>query len=80
MGLVVFGEGTQKNRSRRMLKCGKNKDGERFALELDFDGPIQTFSVPQPPQTDSRTPDWVRACEQEDDPSFFKGGSYAGKL
>lgn len=80
VALLLYQTNPNDYRSRRMLKCGKNKDGERFALELDFDGPLQTLSVPQPPQTDDRTPDWVRACEQEDDPSFFKGGSYAGKL
>lgn len=80
VALLLYQTNPNDYRSRRMLKCGKNKDGERFAMELAFDGPLQTLSVPQPPQTDDRTPDWVLACEQEDDPSFFKGGSYAGKL
>lgn len=80
VALLLYAKNPNDYRSQRILKCGKNRNGERFSMELDFDGPIQTFSVPQPPQAANRTPDWVRACEQEDDPSFFKGGSYAGKL
>lgn len=33
------------NRSSRILKVGKNKEGERLKLELGFDGNMQTFKV-----------------------------------
>ena len=29
---------------RRVLKCAKNKEGERFRMMLDFDGKTQRFS------------------------------------
>lgn len=74
VALLLYAKNPNDYRSRRILKCGKNRNGERFSMELDFDGRIQTFSVPQPPQADDSTPDWVRACDQEDGPSFFKGG------
>ena len=38
------------NRSRRVLKVGKNKDGERTKFELEFDGARQTM-VPAEPST-----------------------------
>lgn len=36
------------NSSHRILKVGKNKEGERLKLELDFDGKTQTLKLHEP--------------------------------
>ena len=41
--LLYLEDETQPN-GRRILKCAKNKEGERFRIMLDFDGKTQRFS------------------------------------
>ena len=55
--LLYLEEPGRPDRSRRVLKVAKNKEGERGKLLLAFDGALQRFrpsvieqSVPQPPQ------------------------------
>ncbi len=42
--LMLYLEDEKNYASRRVLKCAKNKDGERFRMMLDFDGKYQRFS------------------------------------
>ena len=42
--LFLYLEDDRKPSGRRVLKCAKNKEGERFNMLLDFDGKIQRFS------------------------------------
>lgn len=42
--LLLYLEDEKNYASRRILKCAKNKDGERFRMMLDFDGKYQRFS------------------------------------
>ena len=42
--LFLYLEDEKNYTSRRILKCAKNKDGERFRMLLDFDGKYQRFS------------------------------------
>ncbi len=42
--LMLYLEDEENYKSRRILKCAKNKDGERFRMMLDFDGKYQRFS------------------------------------
>ncbi|MBE6984863.1 MAG: hypothetical protein E7434_04480 [Ruminococcaceae bacterium] len=42
--LLLYLEDEKNYASRRVLKCAKNKDGERFRMMLDFDGKYQRFS------------------------------------
>lgn len=41
--LILYLEDEKNPNSRRVLKCAKNKDGERFNMRLDFDGRTQRF-------------------------------------
>lgn len=42
--LLLYLEDDKKPNGRRILKCDKNKEGERFNMLLDFDGKTQRFS------------------------------------
>lgn len=42
--LIIYLEEEKNPNSRRILKCAKNKEGERFKMLLDFDGRTQRFS------------------------------------
>lgn len=42
--LLLYLEDDKKPGGRRILKCDKNKEGERFKMMLDFDGKTQRFS------------------------------------
>lgn len=44
VALLLWPSDMRDNSSSRMLKIGKNKDGERGTLELAFDGAMQTMS------------------------------------
>lgn len=59
VALLLWPSDPDDNRSSRVLKCGKNKDGERFRIELQFDGSRQTFRQ----TADDDVPDWVKAAE-----------------
>lgn len=72
VALLLWPSDPNDNRSTRMLKCGKNKDGERFILELAFDGAMQTM---MPLETRKDVPDWVRAAE-EAPPVEMEGFTY----
>lgn len=48
VALLLWPSDPNDNRSRRVLKVGKNKEGERIKLELDFDGACQTMKPAQP--------------------------------
>lgn len=41
---LLYPEEPNDNKSRRILKVGKNKEGEKLLLTLDFDGATQTFT------------------------------------
>ena len=41
--LLLYQENRNDNTGPRMLKIGKNKEGERDVFRMDFDGAIQTF-------------------------------------
>lgn len=45
IALLLWPSDPNDNRSHRILKVGKNKDGERLKLELEFDGATQTMKV-----------------------------------
>lgn len=45
--LFLYLEDDRKPGGRRVLKCAKNKEGERFRMLLDFDGKMQRFSKAQ---------------------------------
>lgn len=42
--LLLYLEDEKQPNGRRVLKCAKNKEGERFRIMLDFDGKTQIFS------------------------------------
>ena len=42
--LLLYLEDQNSPNGRRVLKCAKNKEGERFRMLLDFDGKTQRFS------------------------------------
>jgi replicative DNA helicase len=46
--MLLYPEDPNNNRSRRILKIAKNKEGERGKIELDFDGATQTLSPSKP--------------------------------
>ncbi|MDO5764728.1 MAG: DnaB-like helicase C-terminal domain-containing protein [Elusimicrobiales bacterium] len=48
VALLLWPSDPNDNRSRRVLKVGKNKEGERIKLELDFDGACQTMKPAEP--------------------------------
>ena len=48
IAMLLWPSDPNDNRSSRVLKVGKNKEGERLKMELDFDGAIQTM-VPHVP-------------------------------
>lgn len=60
VALLLWPSDPDNNRSNRILKCGKNKDGERFRIELEFDGAMQTLR----PVEAAPVPDWVRKAER----------------
>lgn len=41
--MLLWPEDPDDNRSRRILKLGKNKEGEKFRVQLDFSGATQTM-------------------------------------
>ena len=43
VGLLLWPEDMDDNRSNRTLKVAKQKEGEKLKLTLDFDGAVQTF-------------------------------------
>lgn len=47
--LLLYLEKPDDPKSRRILKCAKNKEGERFRTLLDFDGKYQRFSKASDP-------------------------------
>lgn len=61
VALLLYPCDPNDNRSNRTLKCGKNKDGERFALELEFYGSTQTM---MPVKKAEDVPDWVKHAEE----------------
>lgn len=48
IAMLLWPSDPNDNHSSRILKVGKNKEGERLKMELDFDGAIQTM-VPHVP-------------------------------
>lgn len=42
--LILYLEDEKNPNSRRILRCAKNKEGERFSMRLDFDGRTQRFA------------------------------------
>ena len=50
IAILLWPSDPNDNRSRRVLKVGKNKEGERTKFELEFDGARQTM-VPAEPST-----------------------------
>jgi replicative DNA helicase len=48
VALILYPEYPNDNRSRRILKVAKNKEGERDKIELDFDGATQTLKLAEP--------------------------------
>ena len=46
--LLLWPEDPNNNKSRRVLKLGKNKEGEKITLNMEFDGSLQTMA-PVPP-------------------------------
>ncbi len=50
IAMLLWPSDPNDNRSRRVLKVGKNKEGERTKFELEFDGARQTM-VPAEPST-----------------------------
>lgn len=47
--LLLYLEDEKQPNGRRVLKCAKNKEGERFRMMLDFDGKTQRFSKAHDP-------------------------------
>lgn len=47
--LLLYLEDEKQPNGRRVLKCAKNKEGERFRMLLDFDGKMQRFSKAHDP-------------------------------
>lgn len=45
IAMLLWPSDPNDNKSRRILKVGKNKEGERLKLELEFDGATQTMKV-----------------------------------
>lgn len=48
VAMLIWPADPNDNRSNRILKVAKNKEGEKLKLELAFDGATQTLSVAQP--------------------------------
>lgn len=48
IAMLLWPSDPNDNKSRRVLKIGKNKEGDRLKLELDFDGATQTMKVAEP--------------------------------
>ena len=48
IALLLYQEDLDDYRSRRVLKLGKNKEGERGVMLLDFHGETQTLSPAKP--------------------------------
>ena len=48
IAMLLWPSDPNDNRSRRVLKISKNKEGDRIKLELDFDGATQTMKVAEP--------------------------------
>ena len=48
VAMLLWPSDPNDNRSRRVLKVAKNKEGERLKLELEFDGATQTMTVAVP--------------------------------
>lgn len=46
--LLLWPEDPNNNKSRRVLKLGKNKEGEKITLSMEFNGSLQTMA-PVPP-------------------------------
>ena len=44
IAMLLWPSDPNDNRSGRVLKVGKNKEGERLKMDLDFDGAIQTMA------------------------------------
>lgn len=44
IAMLLWPSDPNDNRSGRVLKVAKNKEGERLKMDLDFDGAIQTFT------------------------------------
>lgn len=44
IAMLLWPSDPNDNRSARVLKVGKNKEGERLKMDLDFDGAIQTLT------------------------------------
>lgn len=53
VAMLLWPSDPNDNRSRRILKVAKNKEGERLKLELEFDGARQTM-VPAEPTTSEK--------------------------
>ncbi len=51
--LLLYLEDEKNPNGRRVLKCAKNKEGERFKMLLDFDGKTQRFSKAHKPKEKS---------------------------
>lgn len=50
VAMLLWPSDPNDNRSRRILKVGKNKEGDRLRIELDFDGATQTLTPAEPTQ------------------------------
>lgn len=50
IAILLWPSDPNDNRSRRVLKVGKNKEGERTKFELEFDGARQTMTPAEPTQ------------------------------
>lgn len=48
VALLLYQENADDYRSRRILKIGKNKEGEKASIKLDFNGALQRFSPAKP--------------------------------
>lgn len=51
MILLLYPADPDNNGGNRILKVGKNKEGERFSLELAFDGALQSLVPAQEGRT-----------------------------
>lgn len=60
VALLLWPSNPDDNKSTRILKCGKNKDGDRFRIELEFDGAMQIMR----PINTQPVPGWVREAEE----------------
>lgn len=53
IAFLIWADDSNDNNSRRVLKLGKNKEGTKFRVMLDFDGPTQTMAEVEEPQNTS---------------------------